>query len=103
MAISPSEESAAAAEASANHLARRRQNEKAAAGDPATDAQGLVELSCECASSDCERMVKVPIYVFRRMLDAGDQSLLQAGHHAYAQYRTIISVGLLRIEERVGS
>jgi hypothetical protein len=43
--------------------------------------------------------VKVPLYVYRRMLDA-DQYLLQAGHHAFLQYRTIISVGLMSIEER---
>jgi RNA polymerase sigma-70 factor (ECF subfamily) len=27
-------------------------------------------------------------------------TLLQAGHHAFTNYRTIISVGLMRIEER---
>jgi len=70
-----------------------------AAAQPATDAQGLVELACECTKFDCERKVKVPLYVYRRMIDA-DQYLLQAGHHAFAQYRTIISVGLMRIEER---
>jgi hypothetical protein len=64
-----------------------------------TDAQGLVELGCECIRADCERSVKVPLDVYRRMVDA-DQYLLQAGHHAFAQYRTIISVGLMRIEER---
>jgi hypothetical protein len=100
MATSPSEASAAGREASARRLARKQQNEKAIGANPVTDAQGLVELACECASSDCERMVKVPIYVYRRMVEAGDQSLLQAGHHAYEQYRTIISIGLLRIEER---
>jgi hypothetical protein len=100
MAMSPSEASAAGREASALRLARKKKNELAVAADPQTDAQGLVELACECVSSDCERMVKVPIYVYRRMAEAGDQSLLQAGHHAYEQYRTIISVGLLRIEER---
>ncbi len=66
---------------------------------PKTDAQGLVELACECTKADCERFVKVPLDVYRRMLEA-DQYLLQAGHHAFAQYRTIISVGLMRIEER---
>jgi hypothetical protein len=48
---------------------------------------------------DCERSVKVPPDVYRRILDA-DQYLLQAGHHAFARYRTIISVGQMRIEER---
>jgi len=100
MAVPPSDASATTAEADAHHLDRRKQNEKVLAGNPPTDAQGLVELACECASSECERMVKVPIYVYQRMVEAGDQSLLQAGHHAYEQYRTIISVGLLRIEER---
>jgi hypothetical protein len=102
MAIPPSEPSVHVAEVGTHHLARRRQNEKAVSGNPTADAQGLVELACECASSDCERTVKVPMYVFRRMLEAGNQSLLQAGHHAYEQYRTIISIGLLRIEERAG-
>ena len=43
--------------------------------------------------------MKVPLYVYRRMIDS-DQYLLQAGHHAFAQYRTIVSVGLMRIEEK---
>ena len=64
-----------------------------------TDAQGLLELACECIRDDCERFVKVPPDVYRRILDA-DQYLLQAGHHAFARYRTIISVGQMRIEER---
>jgi hypothetical protein len=64
-----------------------------------TDAQDLLELACECMRDDCERSVKVPPEVYRRMLDA-DQYLLQAGHHAFARYRTIISVGQMRIEER---
>jgi hypothetical protein len=84
----------------AHRASRRNENKRAAAADPPTDAQGLVELACECMRSDCERMVKVPLYVYRRMLEAGDQSLLQSGHHAYEQYRTIISIGLVRIEER---
>ena len=29
-----------------------------------------------------------------------DQYLLQAGHHAFATYRTIVTIGLMRIEER---
>jgi hypothetical protein len=37
--------------------------------------------------------------VYRKMIDL-DQYLLQAGHHAFTSYRTIISVGLMRIEER---
>jgi len=35
------------------------------------------------------------------MVESGDQYLLQAGHHAFERYRTIISIGLVRIEERV--
>jgi hypothetical protein len=80
--------------------AQRAANKVAAAAEkPRTDQQGLVELACECTRTDCDRTVKVPLYVYRRMLDA-DQYLLQAGHHAFARYRTIISVGLMRIEER---
>jgi len=42
--------------------------------------------------------VKVPLDVYRRMVDA-DQYLLQAGHHAFARYRTIVSIGMMRVEE----
>jgi hypothetical protein len=44
--------------------------------------------------------VKVPLYVYRRVLEAPDQYLLQAGHHAFRSYRTIVTLGLMRIEER---
>jgi hypothetical protein len=83
------------------HRARQREANKRAVsvGHPRVDTQGLMELGCECINVDCERTVKVPPHVYGRMLDA-DQYLLQAGHHAFAQYRTIISVGLMRIEER---
>jgi hypothetical protein len=84
-----------------HHLMRRSENERKAAHSPAPDAQGLIEFACECTNGDCERSVKVPLYVYRRILAAGNQSLLQAGHHASASYRTIVSVGLLSIEERV--
>jgi hypothetical protein len=84
-----------------HRVARRDANKRASAASRSdTDAQGLVELGCECTKAECERSVKVPLYVYRRMLEA-DQYLLQAGHHAFAQYRTIISVGLMRIEERI--
>lgn len=84
-----------------HQAARRRANQKKAAGSsPATDPQGLVEFACECNKGDCERSVKVPLYVYRRMVEAGDQYLLQAGHHAFATYRTIVTIGLMRIEER---
>ena len=85
----------------AHRIARRSANEeKAAELSPVTDAQGLVEFACECKKVDCERSVRVPLYVYRRMVEAGDQYLLQAGHHAFTSYRTIITVGLMRIEER---
>ncbi len=85
----------------AHRIARRSANEeKAAELSPVTDAQGLVEFACECNKFDCERSVRVPLYVYRRMVEAGDQYLLQAGHHAFTSYRTIVTVGLMRIEER---
>ena len=94
-------DAATAQEEVAHRSARRRANERKVAGnDPITDAQGLVELACECRRVDCERSVRVPLYVYRRILEAGDQYLLQAGHHAFRSYRTIVSVGLMRIEER---
>ncbi|MGH3076953.1 MAG: hypothetical protein ACRDPZ_02080 [Gaiellaceae bacterium] len=96
------EESTAAQAGIAHRVAQRRANElKAATPDPKMDAQGLVEFACECTKSDCERFVKVPLYVYRRILDSGSQCLLQAGHHAFPQYRTIVTMGLMRIEERV--
>lgn len=84
----------------AHRVARRGENRrKADELEPETDAQGLVEFACECTRADCERSVRVPLYVYRRLVDDG-QYLLQAGHHAFATYRTIVSVGLMRIEER---
>jgi hypothetical protein len=84
-----------------HHLLRRGENERKAARSPAPDAQGLVEFACECRNDGCERSVKVPLYVYRRILAAGNQSLLQAGHHSSESYRTIVSAGLMSIEERV--
>ncbi len=84
----------------AHRVASRTSNRKKAAElEPTTDAQGLVEFACECTSGDCERSVRVPLYVYRRLLDS-DQYLLQAGHHAFTSYRTIVQLGLMRIEER---
>ena len=84
-----------------HRVARRDANRRSSATSGSkADAQSLVELSCECTKVDCERLVKVPLYVYRRMLES-DQYLLQAGHHAFPQYRTIISIGLMRIEERI--
>lgn len=100
MAASANERLVAEQDGVAHRVARRASNQRTVAAEKApADAQGLVELACECNQYDCERTVKVPLYVYQRMLDA-DQYLLQAGHHAFPQYRTIISVGLMRIEER---
>jgi hypothetical protein len=84
----------------AHRVARRAANRrKSGSANPETDQQGLVEFGCECNRGDCERVVKVPLHVYRQMIEL-DQYLLQAGHHAFSSYRTIISVGLMRIEER---
>jgi hypothetical protein len=100
MAISANDRLATEQDGISHRVKQRAANKRTAgAAQPRTDPQGLVELSCECTKFDCDRMVKVPLYVYRRMLDA-DQYLLQAGHHAFAQHRTIISVGLMRVEER---
>jgi hypothetical protein len=99
MAASAEESSDIEQEGIAHRHARRAANRQTSLASPAVDAQGLVELACECNKADCDRLLKVPLDVYRRMLDA-DQYLLQAGHHAFAQYRTIISIGLMRIEER---
>ena len=83
----------------AHRAASRQANERKAASRPASDAQGQVEFECECTRADCERSIRVPLYVYHRMLEAGDQYLLQAGHHAFPEYRTIVTLGLMRIEE----
>lgn len=101
MATSETERQLVEQEGVAHRVARRQANQrKASETSTREDAQGLVELACECTALDCERSVKVPLYVYQRMLEAGDQYLLQPGHHAFAQYRTIVSIGLMRIEER---
>lgn len=61
-------------------------------------AQSLVELTCECMRADCQRTIRMPLDVYVRMLE-GDQYLLQAGHHAFERYRTIVTLGLMSIEE----
>jgi hypothetical protein len=99
MATSANERVANEQEGIMHRVARRDDNKRVATSRLVTDNESLVELSCECTKADCERSVKVPVYVYRRMLEA-DQYLLQAGHHAFPQYRTIISVGLMRIEEK---
>ena len=96
-----SEISTAAADGVDHRSARRRSNERTAGAAGTTpDAQGLVEFACECIRGDCERSVRVPLYVYRRILEAGDQYLVQSAHHAFARYRTIVATGLMRIEER---
>lgn len=93
--------STAVEEGVAHRVARRHANRaKAAEASPSTDVQGLVEFACECRKADCERSVRVPLYVYRRLVEAGDQYLLQRGHHAFASYRTIVTAGLMSIEER---
>jgi hypothetical protein len=101
MVASANERLATEQEGVLHRVARRDANRRSpATSSSKADPQSLVELSCECTKVDCERLVKVPLYVYRRMLES-DQYLLQAGHHAFPQYRTIISVGLMRIEERI--
>jgi hypothetical protein len=100
MASTATEKLDAAQEGIAHRVARRTANrQKAAELKPETDAQGLVEFACECSKGDCERTVRVPLYVYQRMMDS-DQYLLQAGHHAFPSYRTIVQLGLMRVEER---
>ena len=54
-----------------HRVTRRHENESKAAGSPLTDPQGLVEFGCECSKFDCERSVRVPLYVYRRILESG--------------------------------
>ena len=90
-----------AQDAVGRQVVRRRENGKKAAGaNPPTDEQGLVEFECECARTECERSVRVPLYVYRRMVEAGDQYLVQAGHHAFERHRTLVVDGSMRIEEQ---
>jgi hypothetical protein len=86
----------------AHRVEQRRANEwKASELSSDENAAQLVEFGCECTLADCERSVTVPLYVYRRIVDAHDQYLLRAGHHAFASYRTILEIGLTRIEARV--
>lgn len=85
----------------AQRRARRLSNQRAVTKlDASVDVEDIVELQCECREIECERSVKVPLYVYRSLLDAGDQYVLQAGHHAFTSYRTIVTLGMMRIEER---
>jgi hypothetical protein len=90
-----------AGERFAHRSARRTANEGIAAQSRGADVGELVEFTCECTDPDCERSVKVPLYVYRRLLEAGDQYLLQRGHHASERYQTIITFGLVRIEQEI--
>ena len=99
MRQSAEEQAATEQEGISHRVAQRSANRTTVASNPTTDGQGLVELACECTRADCDRLVKVPLDVYARILEA-DHYLLQAGHHAFARYRTIVSVGLMRIEER---
>jgi hypothetical protein len=98
MVLSAEEQLATEQEGISHRVAQRAANGRTATSDPQADGQGLVELACECTRVDCERLVKVPLDVYRRIVDA-DQYLLQAGHHAFARYRTIVTIGMMRIEE----
>jgi hypothetical protein len=98
MAQTAEERAATEQDGISHRVAQRAANRKTATSNPKADAQGLVELACECTKADCDRLVKVPLNVYGRILEA-DQYLLQAGHHAFARYRTIVSVGMMRIEE----
>ena len=102
MASEAIENLVAAQDGIAHRVERRRANAwKASELGSETNAEQLVEFACECKTADCERSVIVPLYVYRRILDADDQYLLRAGHHAFASYRTILEIGLTRIEARV--
>ena len=90
-----------AGERIAHRSARRLANEGKAAQSRGTDVGQLVEFVCECRDPGCERSVKVPLYVYRRLLEEGDQYLLQRGHHASERYRTVIALGLVRIEQEI--
>ena len=81
--------------------ARRQANRRKAASLPAKNAQDFVELACECLNGGCEHSVHVPLYVYRRVLEPGNQYLLHTGHHASQRYRTIVTFGMMTIEEQI--
>ena len=68
--------------------------------DLATDAQGLVEFACECTEGRLRAHRACPALRLPPAARGEDQYLLQAGHHAFEHYRTIVSLGLVRIEEK---
>jgi transketolase N-terminal domain/subunit len=84
----------------AHRVGQRNSNLRmSAATDVSPDAQGLIEFGCECTRVECDLLVRMPLDVYRRMV-AADQYVLRRGHPAFATYRTIISMGLMQIEER---
>ena len=97
----PAEESPRGEEEGIAHrVAQRDANKhKSSTTKASTDAHNLIEFACECTNTDCERTVRVPLDVYSRMVEA-DHYLLQAGHHAFTNYRTVISLGHMRVEER---
>jgi hypothetical protein len=81
--------------------ARRSANRRTVAATPAKDEQRLVEFACECVDGSCDRSLRVPLYVYERILEATGQYLLQTGHHASRRYRTIVAFGVTTIEEKI--
>lgn len=81
--------------------ARRNANERKAATAPAKDPKRLIEFECECTDGGCDRVLRVPLYVYERILEAEHQYLLQSGHHAARRYRTIVAFGITTIEEEI--
>jgi hypothetical protein len=81
--------------------ARRNANRHKAAAAPGKDAQRLMEFACECVDGSCERSLRVPLYVYERILEAGSQYLVHRGHHASRRYRTIVAFGVTTIEEQI--
>ena len=76
MAVSAEERLITEQEGISHRVSRRASNRKTSTTQPKADGQGLVELACECTKIDCDRLVKVPLYVYQRMIDA-QRSLLQ--------------------------
>jgi len=81
--------------------ARRTANQRKAAAAPTKDPNRLVEFECECTDGSCDRLLRVPVYVYKRILEAEGQYLLQTGHHASRRYRTIVAFGVTTIEEQI--
>lgn len=81
--------------------ARRNANERKVAAAPIKDANRLLELECECTDPSCDRVLRIPLYVYERIVEAEGQYLLQTGHHASRRYRTIVAFGVTAIEEQI--